>query len=203
MTLHPVRTVTFTTALCLLAAPAFAQQDHGVRGGVQNTAEMLQYRRIQIPLKQKMVNALGPGTLAGSILCALGTATGPPALALDRRLELANNTRMAIVEIYIARAGTECWQIDLLGDEILPAANCAIVEIDDGAGCRFDLKAIFDDGTTVIRRDVNICVVERYAISPVNESRRGAPIHRFQLHFGQGWPEHQLECRPCCPTQPA
>ena len=36
--------------------------------------------------------------MAGSILCALQTATGPPAFGLDRYLELTNNTRMNIVE---------------------------------------------------------------------------------------------------------
>src|SRR5215831_9201734 len=35
--------------LYLLAPPAFGQTDPGVRGGLQNTAGYLQYRRIQIP----------------------------------------------------------------------------------------------------------------------------------------------------------
>src|SRR5712671_7039396 len=35
--------------LYLLAPPAFAQQDPGVRGGLQNTAGYLEYRGIQIP----------------------------------------------------------------------------------------------------------------------------------------------------------
>ena len=38
-----------TGTLCLLATPALAQHDPGVRGGVQNTAGMLQYRGIPIP----------------------------------------------------------------------------------------------------------------------------------------------------------
>ena len=38
-----------TSVLCLLATSAFAQQDPGVRGGLQNTAGYLQYRKIQIP----------------------------------------------------------------------------------------------------------------------------------------------------------
>ena len=43
--------------------------------------------------------------IAGSILCALQAATGPPAAALDQWVELTNNTRMTIVEIYISRVG--------------------------------------------------------------------------------------------------
>ena len=104
--------------------------------------------------------------MAGSILCALQTATGPPASALDRHLELTNNTRMAIVEVYVAQVGTGRWQKDLLGDAILLPANSLLVDVDDETGyCRFDFKTIFDDGTSLIRRDINICTVERFAIS--------------------------------------
>jgi hypothetical protein len=36
-------------AIALTATPTLAQHDPGVRGGVQNTAGMLQYRGIPIP----------------------------------------------------------------------------------------------------------------------------------------------------------
>src|SRR6516164_4172747 len=101
--------------------------------------------------------------VAGAILCALQTATGPPASALDRWIELTNNTRMAIVEIYISRVGAEFWNVDLLGADFLEPATSAWVNINDRAGCRFDVKTVFDDGTTQVRRDVNICAIERYA----------------------------------------
>jgi hypothetical protein len=103
--------------------------------------------------------------MAGTIVCALQTATGPPASALDRRVELTNNTRMAIVEIYISHFGSERWDIDMLGDDYLAPASSVLVNIDDGAGCRFDFKTVFDDGTTQIHRNVDVCAVERYAIS--------------------------------------
>jgi hypothetical protein len=103
--------------------------------------------------------------MTGSILCALQTATGPPAAALDRWIELTNNTRMVIAEIYVSRVGAQLWEIDLLGSDLLAPASSVFVNIDDGAGCRFDLKTVFDDGTTQILRNVNICATERYAIS--------------------------------------
>jgi hypothetical protein len=102
--------------------------------------------------------------MAGSILCTLQAATGPPASAMDRWIELTNNTRMAVVEIYIAHVRTERWNVDLLGADLLAPASSVWVSIDDGGGCRFDLKTVFDDGTTVIRRNVDICAAERYAI---------------------------------------
>jgi hypothetical protein len=103
--------------------------------------------------------------MAGTIVGAFQTATGPPALALDRWIELTNNTRMPIVEIYISRVRSERWNTDLLGDDYLAPASSVLVNIDDGEGCRFDFKTVFDDGATQIRRNVDLCAVERYAIS--------------------------------------
>ena len=103
-------------------------------------------------------------SMAGSILCTVQTAIGHPAAALDRRIELTNNTRMAIVEIYVSQVSAGRWEVDLLGPDNLAPASSILVNIDDAAGCRFDFKTVFDDGATQIRRNVNICV-EKYAIS--------------------------------------
>ena len=97
--------------------------------------------------------------VAGTIACVLQTATGPPALALDRWIELANNTRMPIVEVYISPVRSELWNIDLLGDAYLAPASSVLVNIDDGTGCRFDFKTVFDNGTSQIPRDVDVCAV--------------------------------------------
>jgi hypothetical protein len=117
------------------------------------------------PPELTMVKISGYSIVAGAILCAVQTATGPPASALDRWVELTNNTRMTIVEIYVSRVGADFWNIDLLGAEFLVPAGSVLVNIDDRAGCRFDVKTVFDDGSTLVRRDVNICAIERYAIS--------------------------------------
>jgi hypothetical protein len=103
--------------------------------------------------------------VGGAILCALQSATGPPASALDRWVELTNNTRMTIVEIYVSHVGADFWNIDLLGQDLLAPTGSVLVKLDDRAGCQFDVKTVFDDGTTLVRRDVNICAIERYAIS--------------------------------------
>jgi hypothetical protein len=112
-----------------------------------------------------MFKISGLPIMAGSIICALQTATGPPASALDRWIELTNNTRMPIVEIYISPVRSDRWNIDLLGADYLEPMSSVFVDIDDGMGCRFDFKTVFDDGTTQIRRDVDVCADERYAIS--------------------------------------
>jgi hypothetical protein len=113
-----------------------------------------------------MVNIWGSAVIAGSLLGVLETVTGSPASAFDRRIELTNNTRMAIVEIQIAQVGTGRWERDLLGDEILLPAQSVLVDIDHRKGyCRFDIKTVFDDGSSSIRRDIDICALERFAVS--------------------------------------
>ena len=112
-----------------------------------------------------MIKISGYPIVVGTIVCALQIATGPPASALDRWVELTNNTRMTIVEIYISRVDAEFWNVDLLGADFLVPASSVSVNIADRAGCRFDAKTVFDDGTTQVRGDVDICAVERYAIS--------------------------------------
>ena len=111
-----------------------------------------------------MFKIAAPPIIAGAILCALQAATGPPASALDQWVELANNTRMTIVEIYISHVGAQLWDIDLLSTDFLAPASSVWSSIHDTAGCRFDFKTVFDDGTTQIRRNVNVCGVEKYAI---------------------------------------
>ena len=73
--------------------------------------------------------------MAGSITCALQAATGPPASALDRRIELTNNTRMPIVEIYISPVHSDRWNIHLLGDDYLEPMSSVVIDIDDRQNC--------------------------------------------------------------------
>jgi len=105
-----------------------------------------------------MFRICGSAVIAGSILGVLQTAIGLPASAFERQIELTNNTRIAIIEVVVARVGTGRWERDLLGDDILLPAQSLIVDIDDGMGyCRFDFKTVFDDGTSLIRRDIDLC----------------------------------------------
>jgi hypothetical protein len=114
---------------------------------------------------RKMLKGWSSAIVAGPILCLLET-TGPPVSALDRHIELTNTTRRTIVELFAAEVGSGDWQIDVLGDDFLPSGGTAVVDIKDRSGyCRFDLKAVFDDGSELIRRDINICALEGYTLS--------------------------------------
>jgi hypothetical protein len=138
---------------------------HTPRSGKRLIRRQGQLGSIEQPLELKMFKISDLPIMAAPIICVLQAATGPPASALDRLIELTNNTRMPIVEIYISPLRSDRWNIDLLGSDYLDPASSVFVNIDDRMGCRIDFKAVFDDGTTQIRRDVDVCAVERYAIS--------------------------------------
>jgi len=114
----------------------------------------------------KMLKICDAATAAGMVLCLLQTAMAPPAQAFDREIELINNTRIAIIELYVAQAGSGQWKRDLLSEDFLRPGNSLVVKIDDGANyCRYDLEVVLDDGTRRIDRNVNLCSVDGYAIS--------------------------------------
>ena len=82
------------------------------------------------------------------------------AAAVDRRVKIINETTFDMVEFYGSNVGTDSWEEDLLGDDILPAGSFFIVNFDDGSGyCMFDFLGVFEDGDEVIKRRVNVCQI--------------------------------------------
>lgn len=113
-----------------------------------------------------MVNSFSSLLGAVSLLGLLSSGTGPPAYGLERHLAVANDTRQPIVEIYISSAGAGNWQQDSLGSDFLLPGNFALVTVDDRNGqCRFDLKTVLDDGTSLIQRGIDVCRAEGFAVS--------------------------------------
>ena len=102
--------------------------------------------------------------LAGAALLAIGV-TGS-AKSYDRRLDLVNGSGLAIVSFYASNIDSDGWQADVLGSATLPPGKHLRINLDDGSSyCRFDLKARFVDGTSVVRHDVDICSITRYTLT--------------------------------------
>ena len=100
-------------------------------------------------------------TLGLSALLALAIA--PPAAALDRRVQIINNTGYTIVEFYGSNTGSDSWEEDILGQDVLPSGSSVVINFDDASGyCKFDFRAIFDDGDELIKEAVNICEISTF-----------------------------------------
>ncbi|MBS0456122.1 MAG: hypothetical protein JSS44_02155 [Proteobacteria bacterium] len=91
-------------------------------------------------------------------LALTGTAN-----AADRHVKIINATRHTIVRFYASRTSTNSWEEDILGSSTLDPGEAARINIDDGSGsCVYDFKAVFNDGTALVRREVNVCEIESY-----------------------------------------
>lgn len=87
--------------------------------------------------------------------CDDGTSSGSSA---DRHVTIINNTNVAITRFYGSNAGSDIWEEDILGSDILPAGSSVSINFDDGSGyCTFDFKAEFNDGSALIDRNVDVC----------------------------------------------
>lgn len=89
--------------------------------------------------------------------------TAMEASALDRRVQINNQSSYDIVEFYASNTGTKSWEEDILGRNILPAGNSVVVNIDDGTGyCKYDFLAVFEDGDQVTSTDNNVCELSQF-----------------------------------------
>ncbi|WP_375451921.1 hypothetical protein [uncultured Devosia sp.] len=89
------------------------------------------------------------------------------AAALDRRVRINNNTDYDIVQFYASNKGTDSWEEDILGEDILPAGNSVLINIDDGSGyCKFDFLAVFEDDDQLVTRDNNVCELTDFNFNP-------------------------------------
>lgn len=83
--------------------------------------------------------------------------------AQDRRVQINNVSSYDIHEFYASNTGTNDWQEDILGSDILPSGSSVVINVDDGTGyCKYDFKAVFEDGDTAISPDNNVCELSEF-----------------------------------------
>ena len=66
-------------------------------------------------------------------------------------------------KLLASNTGTNSWEEDILGVDTLAAGDTANIDVDDSTGaCHFDFKAVFDDGTSSVAHDINVCTTVSY-----------------------------------------
>ena len=91
---------------------------------------------------------------------AILAASALPAAALDRRVKIVNNTGFTIVRFYGSNKGSKSWEEDIFGADVLGPNSSVMINFDDGTGyCKFDFKAVFNDGDVLVRKGVNVCEI--------------------------------------------
>jgi hypothetical protein len=99
----------------------------------------------------------------------MGTMLASPALALDRRVTIVNNTGFTMIHFQGSNTGTTDWQEDILGDgndDVLFSGQAIEINFNDQSGyCMFDFRAIFDGGAEVVQNEVNVCEVSTFTFN--------------------------------------
>lgn len=106
------------------------------------------------------------GTLRLSTLVAALVLAAAPALAADHRVEIVNKTGLAMKHFYASVTTTKSWEEDILGRDVLDDGESVEVDIDDGSGkCHFDFKAVFENGASLEKADIDVCTVTTFTYS--------------------------------------
>jgi len=100
---------------------------------------------------------------AAALAAIVGITATSPSSALDRRVRINNHTSYDIYEFYASNTGTNSWEEDILGRDILPAGRSVVINIDDGSGyCKYDFLAVFEDGDELVKYGNNVCELAEF-----------------------------------------
>lgn len=98
--------------------------------------------------------------ISATVLCAVAACSVGPAFALDRHVVVENRTSYDIQELYASSVGSNSWEEDVLGRNVLASGSSVRFNVDDGTGyCKYDFRAVFSDGDVVEKGGVNVCEV--------------------------------------------
>ncbi|SHI55279.1 hypothetical protein [Wenxinia saemankumensis] len=113
-----------------------------------------------------MAVALVGGLLAG---CEATPTTGGGMVSdgLNRNVLIQNRSGTTIYRFYGSNVGTNSWEEDILGANVLPNGQSIMIDFDDGTGyCDFDFKIEFIDGSTVEDYGIDVCAIGTYTVYP-------------------------------------
>lgn len=90
------------------------------------------------------------------------TTTTTTVISANKNVLIMNNTGRTIWRFYGSPVNVNSWEEDILGSNTLSAGRSLNVDFSDGRTiCNFDMKAEFQDGTSIIKNNINVCAVSR------------------------------------------
>ena len=94
--------------------------------------------------------------LCGTVLTAC--TDGSSGSSVNRNVTIINNTGSTIQRFYGSNAGSNSWEEDILGADVLTPGSQVNVNFDDGSGyCTFDFKADLADGSSQTVTGIDVC----------------------------------------------
>jgi hypothetical protein len=111
---------------------------------------------------RKSLTVLSMALIAAVVAVSFQT----PAIAdADKKVKIINETRHKIVRFYASRVGTDNWEEDILGEDVLGIGQSVRINFATGDYCMYDFKAVFDDGDSLVKSRVNVCDIDTYRYS--------------------------------------
>lgn len=99
--------------------------------------------------------------------CAALLLLAGGAQAANRHVDIVNKTGMAMKHFYASSTGSNDWEEDILGRDMIGDGETFDINIDDGTGaCRFDFKAVFENGASLVRKNINVCEISTFTYRP-------------------------------------
>ncbi len=98
-----------------------------------------------------------------AIVVAQLTATSVQ--AADRKVNIVNKSGYTIVQFQGSNVGSNSWEEDILGNDVLEHGQSVSINFDDGSGyCKFDFLVTFEDGDELKEENIDICSIGTYTI---------------------------------------
>jgi hypothetical protein len=114
-------------------------------------------------MNTKSIKTAVVGTVAAA---AMSTALIGSARAGTQDFDLINDSGQTIERIFVSSVNTNDWENDVLGSSTLSAGYTKHVTFSSGyRGCRFDVKVVFQDGSSLTDWNVDLCRVGRINVT--------------------------------------
>lgn len=80
----------------------------------------------------------------------------------NKKMLVVNTSGKTMTRFYGSNAGTNSWEEDILGADVLPSGSSVTVDFEDGSGyCSFDFLAVFADGSQSVASGVDVCTATK------------------------------------------
>jgi hypothetical protein len=101
-----------------------------------------------------------------ALVALTATLAFTPALAANRVVTIVNETSVTMTKFYASNVGTKNWEENILDGDRLQPGESIDIDIDDGTkACRYDFRAVFKDGESVEKGNVNVCEVGEFSFT--------------------------------------
>ncbi|CAN1210640.1 Argininosuccinate lyase [Tumidithrix helvetica PCC 7403] len=104
--------------------------------------------------------------LATAFALPVSFLSAPSAFADRRDFTFINNTSQSIMHLYVSDSGSNSWEEDVLGRDVLGSTESTNINFNDRTRkCSYDLKVVFKSGQTFERYSLDLCSTTTYTLN--------------------------------------